>query len=1287
MKTLYKILLGGFLFTLDPLSVAAQTISATTYPFTSSTGATLDNMSAGTTQVVGPNVDESTTILKDIGFDFWYNGTRYTQFAVSVNGYIRPGTTVASPGTDPDYTNNLGSANQAPAIAPYWDDIYTGISTGKVHYKVTGSAPNRKLTVEWFNIQIPRVGNGAAGAGVFQLWIWETTGIIEFVYGSGVILNLTSLGASIGINASATVFASVTASSNTCSYSVVNDMNTAAITSGTKYTFTPLIPADPSLLSFTSVTLTAMTLNWVDNATDEVGYAIYRSDDAGLTYNFINQVAANSVSSIQSLLVAGTNYFWKIFAVTEGGLSGSLQGNQATLAAVNISSNGTGGGNWSSTLSWAGGILPGNQDNVIIRDGDVITIDIAADAYSLTVGEGLSGILEYEAGTARTLTVVSSVVVAPGGTLSSGTGAITTHVLSVERNITNNGIIDLASGTSGAGLTFTGVTNSTFTGTGATTNLFTLLLSKSTISQILDVNLTNFSVRGLSTAATGALLTSGTGTGTLKFSGTNTFSGTLWNTAGYSIPATFAFWLNNPNFNVAGQNGSPGNSGVLRITQGTFNAGTATNNVIGAGAGASFIIEGGIMNVAGRFSMTPAITYTQSGGAVNVCTVGNNAATTPSFLLNAGTFNMSGGSITIVQINSNATPTSRRDYHVIAVPNITGGTLYFGTGSTTGNSGIFDYRVYGYVPNMAIDNTTNNKTVTAGFSTGLGAGVNVLIAHGDLTINTGTTYFVANYTSILLRNLVNNGTLIGNTVNGRLTFSGSVPQTYSGNGIAGTNASPLLSFEVNNTAGVTIDPSVTNNIVTNRVILFRGGFTNSNKITLGSGGASTATVQIGNTTTPFDAGNFDVAPVFNLGTGGQNILYLRFTNPRSTGPEINPTRVLTNLTMDNNVNSLTLAGGDLVVRGNYTQTNGNIDLGANTLTLGTSAVSPGTFTYAAGTLIGKFRRWITAATGNRDFPVGTTSVKRNASINFTTMPATGGTLTAQWIRVAGGSNGLPLTEGAITVNTTSREGFWSVVAGDGLTGGMYTGSFTATGIADVNDYTQLVLIKRADASSPWTLDGTHVTTTGSNAIPVLSRTGMTGFSEFGTGGDFLINPLPITLLSFTAQRNGNVNVIKWSTSQEINSSHFILQRSNDGRNFTAIAQLAAAGNSSSIRNYNYTDNNPVKGIYYYRLLTVDMDNSSKYSLIRRVRNEGIADVAVYPNPVKDILNVTISADKAGKGSMMITGMNGKLVYNKAISVAQGNNNLAVDLGGFASGAYIIKVQLIDDIIIKTFNKL
>ena len=67
----------------------AQTISSTTYPFTNSTGATLEDMSTGTTQLLAADLDDNASAVTNIGFDFWFVGVSQSQFSVNANGLCR----------------------------------------------------------------------------------------------------------------------------------------------------------------------------------------------------------------------------------------------------------------------------------------------------------------------------------------------------------------------------------------------------------------------------------------------------------------------------------------------------------------------------------------------------------------------------------------------------------------------------------------------------------------------------------------------------------------------------------------------------------------------------------------------------------------------------------------------------------------------------------------------------------------------------------------------------------------------------------------------------------------------------------------------------------------------------------------------------------------------------------------------------------------------------------------------------------------------------------------------
>lgn len=219
---------------------------------------------------------------------------------------------------------------------------------------------------------------------------------------------------------------------------------------------------------------------------------------------------------------------------------------------------------------------------------------------------------------------------------------------------------------------------------------------------------------------------------------------------------------------------------------------------------------------------------------------------------------------------------------------------------------------------------------------------------------------------------------------------------------------------------------------------------------------------------------------------------------------------------------------------------------------------------------------------------------------------------------------------------------------------------------------------------------TNVNTTNAtiNGALYAQFNGLTSFS----GGTYATGvgpntPIPVQLLTFVAQRNGGVNVLRWTTAQEFNSRWFIVERSNDGTNFTTIGQVAASGNSATPKDYAFTDNAPAKGVNHYRLRIVDKDNTANLSWIRRVRNEGLADVAVYPNPVLDKFTVNVQADRAINGQLLIMDVSGKLLQSRNVNLVQGENLLPVNAAGLQKGTYIVKMLLEEDVVVRKFNKL
>jgi len=990
MKSKLVIAASLMIALLSAASAGAQA-NAANYSFSTTTTGSLTSMSSGTTQLLAANIDDTASPVTLLGFDFFFMGVRQDRFSINENGVLRfaAGAQAGSP-----YKPLAQAA--VPIVTAYGADQRTHAGDGKVHFKVTGAAPNRVATIEWLNNQADFNAGGTAGL-TYQVRLFETTGCIEYAYGS---MTMSAAGAAdtnsqnpnIGFsssNAAGTVGsvtaaqsgtpaptfngASATPVANLYTAGAISVLTSAADGSRRTFSFCPAAPAPAGgPLSFTAVTQTGMTLNWTDSA-NEVGYAVYSSTDGGATYTFAGAAAQNATSFVASGLAPSTTYDWKVVATSEGAVAAALTGTQATTAPTVKTSAGT--GLWSAPATWTPVGVPGSGDAVTIAAGHTVTIDTAASAFSVTVAG--TGILQYEQTTARTLTVGSNVNVQAGGTLRSNpAGTVTTHNLSLAGSLTNDGTLDFSTNadTAGAIITFTGTANTALAGSGATTDIRQITVNKGTTpAAIVELMPAVFTVRGVTTdtVAGGWLVMTN---GTLKISGTFAGTSRVFAAAAYTIPVSFGFWLNNPNYVVAAQAGNAVNNGQFRVSQGTFNQGTLASHSFRSGVGAVFTIEGGTVNCAGQFSPQNAVTYNQSGGTLNVGTVGNSQSNFGTFELfsASATFNMTGGTINIVQASTGAT---QIDYQNLAIVTAAAGTLRIGTGATVTK---FTFNIRGNVPNLVIDNTTNNKTATAT------AQVNLL---GSTTINTGTTLTINGQVCLVVGpTFTNNGTLTGTAVSTRFYFlGGSGPTTYNGTGVV---TAPLTAFEVDNVAGVTIDPATVNQIATLRFNNFSGGLTGSGKLTVGNGGATTAVVQLGVAGVTQPVNGFDVPPVFNPGTGGVNLLYAPELTGRTTGPEMPPSRTL-NLLSITNTNNITLAGGDVTVNGAAA---GALALGSARLITGPNTLyfnsAAGTVTRTTGYVDGSFRKSFAAA-AIKTFELGTANGYTPVVFNATagTFPA------------------------------------------------------------------------------------------------------------------------------------------------------------------------------------------------------------------------------------------------------------------------------------------------------------
>ncbi len=200
----------------------------------------------------------------------------------------------------------------------------------------------------------------------------------------------------------------------------------------------------------------------------------------------------------------------------------------------------------------------------------------------------------------------------------------------------------------------------------------------------------------------------------------------------------------------------------------------------------------------------------------------------------------------------------------------------------------------------------------------------------------------------------------------------------------------------------------------------------------------------------------------------------------------------------------------------------------------------------------------------------------------------------------------------------------------------------------------------------------------------LKTTG--AWSDMSPGNNFKLmfdarfsSGLPVQLSSFTGIKDGNKNVLKWNTITELNNKGFDLQRSLNGADFSTIASItskAINGNSNATLDYEFNDVAPLNGNNYYRLQQTDKDGKTSLSqtvLIRGSKVSGISIAAVYPNPVKDRLNINISSATAEKVTMSIIDVLGKVLIQKVVQLTIGELSISEDISQLNKGNYLLKL--------------
>jgi hypothetical protein len=169
--------------------------------------------------------------------------------------------------------------------------------------------------------------------------------------------------------------------------------------------------------------------------------------------------------------------------------------------------------------------------------------------------------------------------------------------------------------------------------------------------------------------------------------------------------------------------------------------------------------------------------------------------------------------------------------------------------------------------------------------------------------------------------------------------------------------------------------------------------------------------------------------------------------------------------------------------------------------------------------------------------------------------------------------------------------------------------------------------------------------------------------------------LPLNIVSFTVNYQEPIANIKWDVTNELQASHYEVEMSLNGVDFTQIQKVNAKNIGSSSYAHPYSLANQSAGTFYFRIKQVDKDNKVYYTNIATVKISKSNPLTVSPNPFKSFINISYPSNSNDRITARIIAVDGKVVATKQFNVSKGANSLQFDnLSGLQKAVYYLVIQ-------------
>lgn len=171
-----------------------------------------------------------------------------------------------------------------------------------------------------------------------------------------------------------------------------------------------------------------------------------------------------------------------------------------------------------------------------------------------------------------------------------------------------------------------------------------------------------------------------------------------------------------------------------------------------------------------------------------------------------------------------------------------------------------------------------------------------------------------------------------------------------------------------------------------------------------------------------------------------------------------------------------------------------------------------------------------------------------------------------------------------------------------------------------------------------------------------------------------LSALPVDVLLFTGELDGNTISLKWDVATELNLHRYEVERSFNGSEYSLIGSVKAEGKQG----YVYKDNvASLRGRrVYYRLKKVDKDGKFSYSAVFTLHLPMNTKFSVYPNPASGVIRMHLNGNTTEQAFITVSDVAGRIVYSSKREIT--NGAIDISTGGFGAGNYIVKLRVNGD---------